>query len=317
MPVGNSDQGVGLGAGDVMLSSDMFYQFIDWRHDQIDPNEPFDHKGTLATSLIVPKITIGLSDWWNISFQQVLGDRHMGWDLPDSSTHHRPEHSHSNFLNAVGGYLGDSRLMLRYLALNTGRGVGSRLFIGFGVAIPSKNTLTKSPFDKDEEENYFEHRHFAMTDGVHKGQFELQYYYKKITNPVFLGGTVKIAEPLYDNKYGFSGSRLSEFSLSLLFNKNNPLKVPISTNIVISHEAEAFWNGSPAPNSENTIMTPGIGFFFSSNFATLTLNIQKPYYLNSAISEEGGTDYHEEAHVWQVSLSMRKILDYTIPWLYW
>ena len=122
---------------------------------------------------------------------------------------------------------------------------------------------------------------------------------------------------LSDNKYGFSGSRLSEFSLSLLFNKNNPLKVPISTNIVISHESEAFWNGNPAPNSENTIMTPGIGFFFSSNFATLTLNIQKPYYLNSAISEEGGTDYHEEAHVWQVSLSMRKILDYTIPWLYW
>ena len=137
-----------------MVSSDMFYQFIDWRHDQIDPNEPFDHKGTLATSLIIPKITIGLSDWWNISFQQVLGDRHMGWDLPDSSTHHRPEHSHSNFLNAVGGYLGDSRLMLRYLALNTGRGAGSRLFIGFGYGIPSKNTLTKSPFDKDEEENY-------------------------------------------------------------------------------------------------------------------------------------------------------------------
>ena len=220
-------------------------------------------------------------------------------------------------MNAVGGYLGDSRLMLRYLVLNTGRGVGSRLFIGFGVAIPSKNTLTKSPFDKDEEENYFEHRHFAMTDGVHKGQFELQYYYKKITNPVFLGGTVKIAEPLSDNDYGFSGSRLSEFSLSLLFNKKNPLKVPISTNIVISHEAEAFWNGNPAPNSENTIITPGVGFFFSSDFATLTLNIQKPYYLNSAISEEGGTDYHEEAHVWQVSLSMRKILDYSIPWLYW
>ena len=46
MPVGNSDQGVGLNAGDTMVSSDFFYQFIDWRHDQIDDSEPYDHEGT-------------------------------------------------------------------------------------------------------------------------------------------------------------------------------------------------------------------------------------------------------------------------------
>ena len=36
LPVGNSDQGVGLSAGDIMISSEILYQFIDWRHDQID-----------------------------------------------------------------------------------------------------------------------------------------------------------------------------------------------------------------------------------------------------------------------------------------
>ena len=52
MPVGNSDQGVGLSAGDIMVSSDFFYQFIDWRHDQIDDSEPYDHEGTLSTIII-------------------------------------------------------------------------------------------------------------------------------------------------------------------------------------------------------------------------------------------------------------------------
>ena len=32
MPVGNSDQGVGLSSGDIMIASDYFYQFIDWRY---------------------------------------------------------------------------------------------------------------------------------------------------------------------------------------------------------------------------------------------------------------------------------------------
>ena len=206
MPVGNSDQGVGLGAGDIMISADLFYQFIDWRHDQIDDIETFDHEGTLATTIISPKTTIGLSDWWNISFQQIIGSRHMGWGL-NTSSHHREEGSHSNFKNAIGGYLGDSRITLRYLALNTGRGKGSRLFFGFGYIIPSKNTLNKSPFLKDDSGSYKDHRHFSMSQGVQKAILESQYYYKKITNPVFIGTTFMIQEPLLDNKYGFSGSR--------------------------------------------------------------------------------------------------------------
>ena len=304
-----------------MISSDIFYQFIDWRHDQIDPSENFDHDGTLTSIIMVPKVTIGLSDWWNINFQQVIGRRHMTWGPDNKSTHHREEGSHSNFLNALGGYLGDTKIIFRYLLQNVGRGEGSRIIIGGGLIIPSKNTLIRSPFDLEVDEqgnlNYIEHRHFSMSEGVFKGQFELQYYYKKIKNPVFLGGTLRFMEPLSENKYGFSGSRLTELSLSALFNKKNPLKTPISTNIVFSQEKEAFWNGEAAPNSKSITITPGIGFFFDSDFASISLNIQKPYYLNSALSEDIGTDHDEEAHTWQVSISIRKILDYTIPWLYW
>ena len=129
-----------------MVSSDMFYQFIDWRHDQIDISEPFDHDGTLSTFIIAPKISIGLSDWWNVTLQQIFGSRHMTW-IPDRlSSHHREESAHTDFDNALGGYLGDTKLMFRYLTLNAGRGVGSRLFFGIGYSFPSNNTLTKSPF---------------------------------------------------------------------------------------------------------------------------------------------------------------------------
>lgn len=323
MPVGNSDKGVGLSAGDIMVSSDFFYQFIDWRHDQIDASEPYGHEGTLSTTIISPNITIGLSDWWNLSFQQIVGTRHMGWELDETSVHHREEHSHSNFLNAIGGYLGDSRLMLRYLASNTGRGQGSRLFFGLGYVIPSKNTLSQSPFLKDEDESsdtygeYFIHRHFSMSPGVKKIIFETQYYYKKIKNPVFLGGSFKIEEPLSENEHGFSGSRLTELSFSLLFNKNNFMNTPYGLSILILHENEAFWDDIPSPNSESIIITPSMSLFWNSNFANLSLGIQLPFFLNPVMSESGESNLNAEAKAFQISLSMRKVLDYSIPWLYW
>ena len=52
MPVGSSDQGIGLWGGQVMLTIDNMSAHFDWEHDQIDENEPFDHKGDLfSTSL--------------------------------------------------------------------------------------------------------------------------------------------------------------------------------------------------------------------------------------------------------------------------
>ena len=83
-----------------MVSTDIFYQFIDWRHDQIDLAEAYDHEGTLSSFIIVPKISIGISDWWNVTFQQIVGSRHMGWLTNELSTHHRNEGAHSDFDNA-------------------------------------------------------------------------------------------------------------------------------------------------------------------------------------------------------------------------
>ena len=36
LPVGSSDQGVGLGAGEIMLFADLNYQDFDWWHEKIN-----------------------------------------------------------------------------------------------------------------------------------------------------------------------------------------------------------------------------------------------------------------------------------------
>ena len=122
-----------------MVGANFNYQFIDWAHAD-NPKDPegFDHAGTLSATIFTPNITIGITDWWNITFSQVMGRRVMTWGVNNSSIHHRDEGSDTNFDNANGGLLGDSRLMLRFLALNAGKGPGLRLFLGGGIGIPSK-----------------------------------------------------------------------------------------------------------------------------------------------------------------------------------
>ena len=80
MPVGSADKGVGLWAGQVMLSLDNANQYIDWWHEALpDSDEGFDHSGTLTSIMISPSITIGLSNYWNVTITQILGNRSMTW----------------------------------------------------------------------------------------------------------------------------------------------------------------------------------------------------------------------------------------------
>ena len=103
-----------------MVGANFNYQFIDWAHDEIAP-EDFDHAGTLSATVFTPNITIGITDWWNVTFSQVIGRRVMTWGVDRITPHHRDEGSDSDFNNnAVGGILGDSRIMLRFLVLNAG-----------------------------------------------------------------------------------------------------------------------------------------------------------------------------------------------------
>ena len=257
-----------------MVGANFNYQYINWEHGDI--GEGFKHKGTLSATIITPNITIGLTDWWNITFSQVLGKRYMTWEVAETSDHHRDEGSESDFDNAIGGYLGDSRILVRFLALNAGKGPGLRLFIGGGVGIPSKNTLTADPFflSGDAVEP---HRHFSMSDGVYKGIFETQFYIKRMQNPVFIGGTFSVIVPLRESKYGYTGSRLVDLTLTAFSKKVKLINGSIGGNVMIRNTTEAYWNGIAAPNSKSTMVIPGVGALWSLGFATCQLICNIPY----------------------------------------
>ena len=42
LPVGSADKGIGLGAGEIMITADYAYNHIDWEHSPVG-DEPFDH----------------------------------------------------------------------------------------------------------------------------------------------------------------------------------------------------------------------------------------------------------------------------------
>ncbi len=301
-----------------MVGANFNYQFIDWAHaDNPEDPEGFDHAGTLSATVFTPNITIGLTDWWNITFSQVIGKRVMTWGVKDRITiHHRDEGSDTDFINkngdiqANGGLLGDSRILVRFLALNAGKGSGLRLFLGGGIGIPSKNALTSSPFITDVP-----HRHFSMSDGVYKGIFETQFYVKRMQNPVFIGGTFSVQVPLRKSQYGYTGSRLVDLTFTAFSKKVNLIKGSIGGNIMIRNTTESSWNGYIAPNSKSTMVIPGVGVIWNLGFAAISVNLQNPIFIDGAFSGGDGSS-NEKTETWQVSIGIRRMLNYTIPWLY-
>ena len=303
-----------------MFSMNYNYQYIDWSHGPIVGDEEFDHLGNLVTHLIRPTITIGLSDYFNISYQQAIGIRSMDWMGGEDSNHHRDENSLSNFVNAIGNAYGDATINLKYLLTNTGMQPGSRIFLGTGLIIPSNNVLTKSPFLDEDGDGIAdeEHRHFSLSDGCYKTNFELQYYIKSNTKKLFLpnfyGLTINYIKPLKESDYGYLSSDTYVAVGSALFSTNlKPLWAPkgISLGLAFLKTKEAFWNDIEAPNSKTEAFVPSIGLIWNhKEYGGLSLNIK--YNQNEAISEDV---LDNESESFEISIGYRKTLNYTIPFL--
>ena len=297
-----------------MFGLDNSNQYIDWWHEALpDTGEGFDHEGTLTSVILSPTITIGLSNYWNFTLGQSIGNRTMTWDGDATTIHHRDEGTDEDYFNAIGGYLGDTKLMLRYLVFNDGQGPGKRLFLGGGFILPSKNTLSSDPFFLSGDEKTI-HRHFALSEGVYKGCFEIQLFKKKMTNPVFMGGTIYVEKALAENDYGFKASDIYDLSLTAFSKKIPTIGGSLGANIITRHTTKAYWNQFEAPNSRATVVTVGVGGLWDLAAGGVSLNIQKPFFIKGAFSGIEG-EQGQRVDVWQVSLSYRRLLDFVIPWL--
>ena len=302
-----------------MFSMNYNYQYIDWSHDPI-PGEPFEHIGNLVSHIIRPTITIGLSDYLNISYQQTIGIRSMDWMGEGDSYHHRDENTLSDFLNqAIGNAFGDANINLKYLITNTGLQPGSRFFLGTGLIIPSNSVLTESPFLENEDGSALnEHRHFSLSDGCYKTNFEAQIYFKnnskKIYIPSFYGLTANYIKPLRESDYGYLAGDAYIGVASILFpSKLKQIWAPkgISLGFAYVKTEKAFWNTEEAPNSESQMLIPSIGIIWNhKDYGSFSLNLK---YNDKANFSE--SSLNNQVSMFELSIGYRKTLNYTIPFL--
>ena len=227
----------------------------------------------------------------------------MNWNQSNVSIHHRTESSASDFHNANGGILGDSKVMIRYLIKNQGDGPGFRIFSGGGITIPSNNQLTSDPYflNKDEVK---EHRHFSLSNGTYNYNIETQIYYKRPANPIFFGGFIILERPFSESKYGYLPPVNLNIALSMIYKRFDSIDSSIGYGFNILHTGQGYWNDIPAPNTKSTSISPSISFLFGSRFGAIALNLQKPIFIDGAFTSNEG-DMDQGSNIWRLSISLR------------
>ena len=302
MPVGETDKGFGAEKGAFYYGIQSHYTYIDWWHDPVK-REPFNHSGSLNTFIVRPSIVYGISKKINLTLSSTLGIRRMKWKEANSSIHHRTEASSSDFNNAHGGILGDSKVILRYLLKNTGLGNGLRIYGGGGFTIPSNNQLTSDPFFLNGDE-VKEHRHFSLSNGTYNYNIEAQVYYKQNVNPTFYGGFFILEKPIAESKYGFLPPTNINLVLSMIYKRFDNIDSSIGYGINILHTSQGYWNNFEAPNTKSTSISPSISFLFGTRIGAIALNLQKPIFLDGAFASNEG-DMEQGSNIWQFSISLR------------
>ena len=278
--------------------------FIDWWHDPVE-GEPFKHSGLLNTYLIRPSIIYGVSDKFNIMASTAIGMRSMIWTGSKTSVHHRTESTLTDFKNAEPGMLGDTQLLIRYLAKNDGLGEGSRVILGGGLSVPSKSQLTADPFFLNGEEKG-EHRHFSMSSGTYKYVLESQIFFKQPANPVFYGGFITFERALKESEHGYLPPSLLNASLSTTFKRFDAMDSSIGYGLGLLQSGKGYWNGKEEPNSESLSLIPSVSFLVNSRFGALSFNLQKPVFIKGVfITNEG--DIKQGSNIWQFAISLRKV----------
>lgn len=229
----------------------------------------------------------------------------MIWTGSKTSVHHRTESTLTNFKNAEPGMLGDTQLLIRYLAKNDGLGEGSRVILGGGLSVPSKSQLTADPFFLNGEEKG-EHRHFSMSSGTYKYVLESQIFFKQPANPVFYGGFITFERALKESEHGYLPPSLLNASLSTTFKRFDAMDSSIGYGLGLLQSGKGYWNGKEEPNSESLSLIPSVSFLVNSRFGALSFNLQKPVFIKGVfITNEG--DIKQGSNIWQFAISLRKV----------
>ena len=149
-----------------------------------------------------------------------------------------------------------------------------------------------------------EHRHFSLSNGTYNGIIESQIFYRRIENPVFIGGFIFIEKPISESDFGYLPSTVTTISLSTSFMNFDQRESSIDYGLSLVHASQGYWNNLPAPNSKSLTVIPSIGYLFNSILGGISINLQKPLYISGAYASNEG-DMEQTSSVWQLSFSMR------------
>ncbi|OUV42972.1 MAG: hypothetical protein CBC68_02120 [Candidatus Marinimicrobia bacterium TMED108] len=305
MPVGEADKGIGAVKGKAYYGVQVQTSIIDWWHDPIESNEPYKHSGKLNTVLVRPSLIYGVSNKINLALSTQIGVRSMVWDQNSSSIHHRTETTLDGFNNANPGWLGDSKIILRYLAKNDGMGEGLRVILGGGLSVPSNNVLTSDPFFLKGEKKT-DHRHFSLSTGSYKYILESQLFFKRPANPVFFGGFLVYEHPISENEHNYLAPPLLNISLSATFKRFDKSDSSLGYGVGILQSGNGYWHGIREPNSKSLSISPTISYLLNASGGAISFNISKPFFFEGSFYSNEG-DIGQGSNIWQFAVSFRKI----------
>ena len=192
---------------------------------------------------------------------------------------------------------------------------GNRIYFGFGMSIPSKNVLTKSPFIPGVK-----HRHFSLSDGAYKGLLEFQIFKKKSVNPVFYGFVSNIGIPINESKYGYIPGISYSLVSSLIYRTNSKISISpngLSFGLSFLGTTEASWDDEITKNSESQLLVLSIGGMWQLSKGTLSISLRKPIFLTGLNNDDFNNeiDTNDKANAIEVVIGYRRNLGYMIPWL--
>ena len=210
--------------------------------------------------------------------------------------HHRDE-GRSGF--------GNSKVMFRYLVSNRDFGLGDRFFLGFGLSVPSKNTLKEDPFALGKRG--LEHTHFAMSEGVLRGVSEIQFF-RRTESPFVLGVVGSLEAPLGPSKYGYlPGTEMAISGMSYWQGKTFLGGMPFSL-ITGQFRSEDYWDTVVTPNSGATIIQAGVGLVWDISESLITFSAQLPIVFETNMVDDAAP-VDSRVEVWMFSLSVRKMFN--------
>ena len=277
----------------MLLGANIANQNIDWWHDALDSTG--DHDGDLFSRIGELSFNYGLTDDWNIQVNITGGSRTMHF-FGSPNIHHR---------NEARSGLSNTKVMFRYIATNRDFGPGDRFFLGFGLSLPSKNTLKEDPFALGKQG--IEHTHFSMSEGVLRGLSEVQFF-RRTEYPFVFGLVGRLGLPLGPSQYGYlPGTEINLSGMSYLQGYNFLDAMPF---LIISSQlrSEDYWNGVVRPNSGSRIIQTGAGLVWNIGESLITFSAQTPIYFQTSMIDEARL-VESRTNVWMFSISIRRIFN--------